>query len=72
MEYLCQDFVSNYRQSIKPTNYRRSDYSAYTTEMAITEYKGENFEKSFTPLWGSYIVPLTMFILAFIPKKKKK
>tara|TARA_X000000368_G_C22883408_1_gene646364 strand:+ start:477 stop:689 length:213 start_codon:yes stop_codon:yes gene_type:complete len=49
-----------------------SDYSAYTTEMAITEYKGENFKKSFTPLWGSYIVPLIMFIVAFIPKKKKE
>ncbi len=49
-----------------------SDYSAYTTEMAITEAKGESFEKSFTPDWGSYIIPLIMFIAAFMPKKKKE
>ncbi len=49
-----------------------SDYYAYTTEMAITKYSGENFEKSFTPVWGSYIVPLIMFVVAFIPKKKKE
>ena len=30
-----------------------SDYSAYTTEMTITEAKGESFEKSFTPDWGA-------------------
>ena len=23
MEYLCQDFVSNYRQNTKPTNFRQ-------------------------------------------------
>ena len=35
-----------------------SDYSAYSTEMAIAEAKGEVFEKSFSPMWGSFIIAL--------------
>ena len=46
-----------------------TDYSAYTTEMALAEYKGEVFDKGFSPMWGSFIVPLIFFVLAFIPNK---
>ncbi len=48
-----------------------SDYSAYTTEMAIAEAKGEVFEKSFSPMWESFIVPLIFVVIAFIPNSKK-
>ena len=48
-----------------------SDYSAYTTEMAIAKAKGEVLEKSFSPMWGSFIIPLLIIIIAFIPKTKK-
>ena len=42
-----------------------SDYSAYTTEMAIAEAKGEVFEKSFSPMWGSFIIPLLIICLLY-------
>ena len=48
-----------------------SDYSAYTTEMAIVEAQGEVFDKSFSPMWESFIVPLLFIIIAFIPNPKK-
>jgi len=48
-----------------------SDYSAYTTEMAIAEAKGEVFEKSFSPMWGSFIIPLLVIVIAFLPNPKK-
>ena len=48
-----------------------SDYSAYTTEMAIVEAQGEVFDKSFSPMWESLIVPLFFIVIAFIPKPKK-
>ena len=48
-----------------------SDYSAYTTEMAIAEAKGEVFEKSFSPMWGSFIIPLLIILIAFLPNPKK-
>ena len=49
-----------------------SDYSAYTTEMAISEAKGEVFEKSFSPMWGSFIIPLLIIVIAFLPKPKNE
>ena len=48
-----------------------SDYNAYTTEMAIVEAKGELFDKSFSPMWESFIVPLLFIVIAFIPNPKK-
>ena len=48
-----------------------SDYSAYTTEMAIAEAKGEVFEKSFSPMCGSFIIPLLIILIAFLPNPKK-
>tara|TARA_B100000242_G_scaffold230166_1_gene170314 strand:+ start:147 stop:356 length:210 start_codon:yes stop_codon:yes gene_type:complete len=48
-----------------------SDYSAYTTEMAIYEAKGEVFEKSFSPMWESFIIPLLIIVIAFLPNPKK-
>ena len=48
-----------------------SDYSAYTTEMVIVEAKGELFDKSFSPMWESFIVPLLFIVIAFIPNPKK-
>ena len=48
-----------------------SDYSAYTTEMAITDAKGEVFEKSFSPMWESFIIPLLVIVIAFLPNPKK-
>ena len=48
-----------------------SDYSAYTTEMAIVEAKGEVFEKSFSPMWESFIIPLLVIVIAFLPNPKK-
>ena len=48
-----------------------SDYSAYTTEMAIAEAKGEVFEKSFLPMWESFIIPLLVIVIAFLPNPKK-
>ena len=48
-----------------------SDYSAYTTEMAIDEAKGEVFEKSFSPMWESFIIPLLVIVIAFLPNPKK-
>ena len=47
-----------------------SDYHGYTTEMAVIEFKGEVFEKSFKPSWGSFIVPLSIILIALIPKAK--
>ena len=48
-----------------------SDYSAYTTEMAIVESQGKVFDKSFSPMWESFIVPLLFIVVAFIPNPKK-
>ena len=48
-----------------------SDQSAYTTEMAIAEAKGEVFEKSFSPMWESFIIPLLVIVIAFLPNPKK-
>ena len=48
-----------------------SDYHGYTTEMAVIEFKGEVFDKSFTPSWGSFIVPLSILAIAFLPNQKK-
>ena len=48
-----------------------SDYHGYTTEMAVVEFKGEVFDKSFTPSWGSFIVPLSILVIAFLPNSKK-
>ena len=48
-----------------------SDYHGYTTEMAVFEFKGEVFDKSFTPSWGSFIVPLSILVIAFLPNSKK-
>ena len=47
-----------------------SDYHGYTTEKSVVEFKGEVFEKSFKPSWGSFIVPLSIISIAFIPKAK--
>ena len=46
------------------------DYHEYTTERSVVEFKGEVFEKSFKPSWGSFIVPLSIILIAFIPKAK--
>lgn len=48
-----------------------SDYDAYTTEMTIAKARGEIFEKSFSPMWQSFIVPLLLIVSAFIPNSKK-
>ena len=48
-----------------------SDYNAYTTEMTIVEAKGEVFEKSFSPMWESFVIPLLFFVIAFMPNIKK-
>ena len=48
-----------------------SDYNAYTAEMAIFEAKGEVFDKSFSPMWESFIVPLLFIVIAFLPNSKK-
>ena len=48
-----------------------SDYHGYTTEMAVVKFKGEVLEKSFSPSWGSIIVPLSIIVIAFIPNTKK-
>ena len=47
-----------------------SDYHGYSTEKSVVEFKGEVFEKSFKPSWGSFIVPLSIILIAFIPKAK--
>ena len=49
-----------------------SDYHGYTTEMAVIEFKGEVFDKSFTPSLGSFIIPLSILAIAFLPNQKKK
>ena len=48
-----------------------SDYSAFTTEMAIPKANDEVFDKSFSPMWGSFIIPLCIIVIAFISKPKK-
>ena len=48
-----------------------SDYSAYTTEKAIVEAQSKVFDKSFSPMWESFIVPLLFIVIAFIPNPKK-
>ena len=40
-------------------------------EMAIAKAKGEVLEKSFSPMWGSFIIPLLIILIAFLPKTKK-
>ena len=47
-----------------------SDYHGYKTEKSVIEYNGEVFEKTFRPSWGSFIVPLSIVLIAFIPKTK--
>jgi hypothetical protein len=47
-----------------------SDYHRYKTEKSVVEFKGEVFEKRFTPGWGSFIVPISIILIAFIPKTK--
>ena len=47
-----------------------SDYHGYKTEKSVIEYKGEVFEKTFRPSWGSFIVPLSIVLIAFITKTK--
>ena len=47
-----------------------SDYHGYTTERSVVEFKGEVFEKSFKPRWGSFIVPLSIILIALIAKAK--
>ena len=47
-----------------------SDYHGYKTEKSVVEFKGEVFEKSFTPSWGSFIVPISIILIAFLPKTK--
>lgn len=48
-----------------------SDFSALKTEKAITEAKDEVFDKIFYPMWESFILPLCVVLIAFIPKSKK-
>ena len=48
-----------------------SDYHGYTTEMAVVEFKGEVFEKSFKPSLESFIIPLSIIVIVFIPNSKK-
>lgn len=47
-----------------------SDYHRYKTEKSVVEFKGEVFEKRFAPSWGSFIVPISIILIAFIPKTK--
>ena len=47
-----------------------SDYHGYKTEKAVAEFKGDVFEKSFTPSWGSFIVPLSILAIAILPNRK--
>ena len=47
-----------------------SDYHGYKTEKSVVEFKGEVFEKSFTPSWGSFIVPISIILIAFLTKTK--
>ena len=47
-----------------------SDYHGYKTEKSVAEFTGEVFEKKFTASWGSFIVPLSVVLIAFIPKAK--
>lgn len=48
-----------------------SDYYGYTTEVAVAEFKDEVFKKSFTPSWESFIIPLSIIIIAFLHNSKK-
>ena len=47
-----------------------SDYQGYKTEKSVAEFTGKVFEKKFTASWGSFIVPLSIVLIAFIPKAK--
>ena len=47
-----------------------SDYHRYKTEKSVAELTGEVFEKKFSASWGSFIVPLSVVLIAFIPKAK--
>ena len=47
-----------------------SDYHRYKTEKSVAEFTGEVFEKKFSASWGSFIVPLSIVLIAFIPKAK--
>ena len=47
-----------------------SDYHRYKTEKSVAEFTGEVFEKKFSASWGSFIVPLSVVLIAFIPKAK--
>ena len=48
-----------------------SDYNAYTTEIAIVEAKGEEFDKSFSPMWESFTLTLLFIIIAFLQNQKR-
>ena len=48
-----------------------SDYHGYKTEMAVAEFAGEVFEKSFKPSLESFIIPLSIIVIVFIPNSKK-
>ena len=48
-----------------------SDYHGYTTERSVVEFKGEVFEKKFSPSWGSFIVPISIILIAFMQKTKQ-
>ena len=48
-----------------------SDYHGYTTEMAVAEFAGEVFDKSFSPSLESFIIPLSIIVIAFLPNSKK-
>ena len=47
-----------------------SDYHRYKTEKSVAEFTGKVFEKKFSTSWGSFIVPLSVVLIAFIPKAK--
>ena len=47
-----------------------SDYQGYKTEKSVAEFIGKVFEKKFTASWGSFIVPISIVLIAFIPKAK--
>ena len=48
-----------------------SDYHGYTTEMAVSEFAGEVFDKNFSPSLESFIIPLSIIVIAFLPNSKK-
>ena len=47
-----------------------SDYQRYKTEKSVANFTGKVFEKKFTASWGSFIVPISIILIAFLPKTK--